>query len=623
MNKTNFVLAFLALGAISFESFSYNVTHTIKKIDANKLNIEVTFTLKPKEFLYKQGFMTSVNNPDIKLSNPEPSSKPIQFFDETSKKEKEGYKDTVTFVLQAQKEPKETISDALAHIHFSVTSLSAPQEKIIPLHFDATVATQKKPDAMPEPMHSVKPSAIKTQLPACDVQQPSLLGTAIQKTINWVQASVSQARHTLTSLFTSTGSHIIRFLAALILGLLLSLTPCIYPMIPITIGILQASGSSSSTRNFFLALSYTLGISTTFAILGFIAAIGSCVFGELQGSPWVVIPLALLLIYFALSMFDWVNLYIPRFMQPKTGKLKGGSPLSAYLFGALSGTIASPCLSPGLVLILNYVTNITSAHLLGYLEGFVLLFLFGIGSSLPLLIIGTFSTSLHVLPKAGAWMVEIKKIVGLMLICMAFYQLSHLERLLPWHILVWAIVLTLFALGIYYYASIQAHDRPMMRRYKNIMGTVLIIAACFMMIQGQKALYDHLYPQPTHSKWLHDYDQAHAQALKEHKLLFIDIGATYCAACSHLDHHIFNQQLIQDALSHYVQLKIDSDVHTNAYEKVKMLYSTFIEGFPTYLVVDPKTNTVIKKWSVDIDQLSLEGLSVELAKNSARQVAAQ
>ncbi len=142
-------------------------------------------------------------------------------------------------------------------------------------------------------------------------------------------------------------------------------------MIPITVGILQASGTPSAFKNFLLALSYTLGISTTFALLGFVAALGSCVFGEMQGSPWVVIPLATLLIYFGLSMFDWVHLYIPRFLQPKTGKVKGGSPLSAFIFGAISGTIASPCLSPGLVLILNYVTNSGAQHFTGYIEGFL------------------------------------------------------------------------------------------------------------------------------------------------------------------------------------------------------------------------------------------------------------
>ena len=336
----------------------------------------------------------------------------------------------------------------------------------------------------------------------------------------------------------------------------------------------------------------------------------------------MVIPLALLLIYFGLSMFDWINLYIPKFLQPKSGAVKGGSLFSAFVFGAISGAIASPCLSPGLVFILNYVTSSGAQHFTGYIEGFVLLFMFGIGSSLPLLIIRTFSSSLHILPKAGMWMVKIKKLVGLMLIFMALYPLSHLERLLPWYLFVWVIVVTLFALGIYYFASIGAEDRTAMKRYKNVMGTALIVLACIMMVQGQKAVYDHIYPQEIHSVWLSDYDKAREQALQDISFLFIDIGATYCAACKSLDEKIFAQDKILQELGHFVQLKIESDVQTAAYEKVKSHYNGYIEGFPTYLIVDPVTNKVLKKWSIEIDDLSIDGIIDELENVKAAQTSA-
>ena len=99
----------------------------------------------------------------------------------------------------------------------------------------------------------------------------------------------------------------------------------------------------------------------------------------------------------------------------------------------------------------------------------MLLFVFGVGSSLPLLIIGTFSGSLHVLPKAGAWMNEIKKLVGIMLFSMAFYHLSHLESILPWYILVWVVVATFFALGCYYFIEYSVH--------KNAHGCAVIKTA--------------------------------------------------------------------------------------------------------------------------------------------------
>ncbi len=521
--SVNYFFSLLCAYLATLPLFGYEITHRVQKLDQNTQSVALTFTLKPGEYLYKESIIASINNPHIILTPSSPSSQAVTFFDEQLKKEREGYKNSVTFTFTAKKAPEETIHQADFHMHFAVTTTTEPQEKSITLEFSKPVQEKSSANPVLEPLSPSK-QILVTHTPSCEPQQPSLLGSFVQKIINWIKVQVSHAKEISTTLFTSTGSRFIRCVAALLLGLLLSLTPCIYPMIPITIGILQANGTSSGFRNFLLAGSYTLGISTTFALLGFIAALGSCVFGELQGSPWLVIPLAALLIYFGLSMFDWVHFYVPKFLQPKTSKVKGGSLLSAYLFGAISGTIASPCFSPGLILILNYVTTIGTQYtgasaIAGYLEGLLLLFIFGVGSSLPLLLIGTFSTSLHFLPKAGMWMVEIKKLVGLMLIFMAFYQLSHLERLLPWYLFVWVIVLSLFALGIYYFATVGTHDRPSMKRYKNAMGTLLIVLACIMMVQGQKALYDHFYPHKA-TMWLTDYDKARENALKKQKLLF-------------------------------------------------------------------------------------------------------
>ena len=612
MNTRYFLLMCLTTANLA----GYQFTSYVIKVNKDTEKIALTFALKPGEHLYKESLVTSVNSPFIKLSQPVASVKPTPFFDETTKKERDGYKDTVTFTMTAKREKapggqQEPVTAARVHVQFALNNVAEPQEKDIPIQFEIERSTLQKQEAA----STSAPVATQTagspgiiHAPACEPEQPSLLGTVIQRAVNWIHVTVASAKERATKLFTSAGSRAIRFSAGFILGLLLSLTPCIYPMIPITVGILQARGTRSAPRNFILALCYTLGISTTFALLGLLAAVGSCVFGELQGSPWIVIPIALLLFYFAFSLFDWVNFSVPQWMQPKTNKVKGGSLMSAYLFGALSGTIASPCLSPGLVLILHYVTSISVQSIVGYLEGFLLLFVFGIGSSLPLLIIGTFSTSLTVLPKAGAWMVEIKKIVGLMLVCMAFYQLSHLERLLPWYIFVWVIVLSFFALGVYYFATVHANDTKGMKRYKNIMGTVLIAAACLMMIQGQKAVVDHLFPHKS-TVWLRDFAAAEKRALTERKLLFIDIGATYCSACKSLDTTIFSNNQIMDALSHFVQVKIDSDVDIHSYNLIKGVYGSSIAGFPTYLVVDPSTQKVLKKWSIDLEELSIAGIA--------------
>lgn len=624
----NLVIVILSL--LSSPLAAYKLTHTIKPIDPHTQEISLAFTLAPDEYLYKDSLSITLNNPDIKLSPITAEAWPTKFFDEPVSIKKHGYTGNVIFTVTAKADAKKIASAAMLSAHFMVSSNPEEQEKSFPLIFQsakteseaaaqvaavnaATPAGANQPIEQKTATEEQKPSSSPA---ACAVQQPSLLGSLIQKIISFIRETTAHAKNTLSSLFATTGSRALRFGAALLLGIMLSLTPCIYPMIPITVGLLQASGTTSGWRNFLLALSYTLGISTTFAIFGLVAALGSCVFGELQGSPFIIIPIALLLIYFGLSMFDIVNLYIPRWLQPKSSSVKGGSLVSAYLFGALSGTVASPCLSPGLILILNYVTKMSAYQLAHYLEGFVLLFVFGVGSSLPLLIIGTFSGSLHVLPKAGAWMNEIKKLVGIMLFSMAFYHLSHLESILPWYILVWVVVATFFALGCYYFISIRSQERPWMRRYKNGMGIILIAIACIIAVEGVKSIYDHLYPLQKQSAWLHDYDAAVARAEADNKPLFIDIGATYCSACGMFDRTIFAQESIEKALQQYVQLKIDADVHKDAYAKVAAHYKDLIKGYPTYIVVG-KNGEVLKTWSIDIDELSIDALATELSKLAA------
>jgi thiol:disulfide interchange protein len=591
--------------------FGYEYTYKTEKIDDATQRISISFSLAPDEYLYKESFLPSINSKDVKLSPVKVEGQATTFFDKTFKTNKEGYKDSVSFTFEAHKEPGKEVKDVVLHTHFSVSSTPQPQEKAITLSFQppleqtgivASQATQEQPtpsSASYTPKHTVP----------CDIPQPSLLGNLVQRGLNSISATVGKWKHTLSSLFTSTGSRGIRLIVALILGILLSLTPCIYPMIPITVGILQANSSKSAFRNFTLALSYTLGISLTFALLGLIAAFGSCVFGELQGSPLVVVPLAALLLYFGGSMFGFYEMYIPRFLQPKTTSVKGGSYLSAFIFGAISGSVASPCLSPGLALILNYVGHIsTTSSLTGYIEGFILLFVFGIGSSLPLLIIGTFSSSLNMLPRAGMWMVEVKKIFGIMLMGMALYHLSNLERYFPWYIFVWVIVASLVALGIYYFMDVSTYDTKWTRRYKNLMGTALIIAACLMAAQGYKAVYEHFHPKEQPSIWTHNYKAARERAQKEGKRLFIDVGATYCGACKSLDKSIFHNDRIIQALSLYVPVKVESDVHTAAFEDIKKPFDKVIKGFPTFLIVDPTNEQLIKKWDIDIEDLGIEGL---------------
>lgn len=584
--------------------YPYTIKHKIEKIDANTEDIKVTLDLKPNEILYKDSFYPTVNDNAIKLSQVTSDKAPSTFFDESYNANKEGYKNSITFSFQAKKEPTADGANAIVHSHFSINNIKQPQEYVIKLNFSPSLSQTEQSE------HNTQDSAQESDSYGTSTNKTahsSFFGALVQKLINYIGSTIVKYwKDALYSMFVSTGSGVIRFIVSFVLGILLSFTPCIYPMIPITVGILQANQSKSGLRNFLLAAAYTLGISLTFAFLGLLAALGGSVFGELQGSPWVIIPLVIFLGYLGLAMFGFYEMYIPKFLRPKATQVKGGSILSALIFGLISGTVASPCMSPGLALILDWVTNLSkNSSIAAYTEGFALLFIFGIGSSLPLLIIGTFSSTIDLLPRAGQWMVEVKKILGMMLIGMCFYHLSHLENIIPWYILVWAIVICLIIFGIYYFMSINKYNSTAIKRFKNFMGALLIVSACIMAVQGYKAYYEHINQKDI---WLHDYNQAVQNAKKENKRLFIDIGSTTCSACKVLDHKLFKNKSVLEALDNYVLVKIESNVHETAYEEVKNKFGSYIQktGFPTLLIIDQNSEQVIKHWGIDINDSTIE-----------------
>jgi len=205
-------------------------------------------------------------------------------------------------------------------------------------------------------------------------------------------------------------------LASFFLGILASFTPCIYPMIPVTVGIITSQGEKTLGSNFVRSLSYVLGIATVYATLGYIASTTSLVFGQWVASPWFVIPVATLFLYLSGTMFGLYEIYIPKFLSKRNAATKTGSVFSTFVMGAITGTVASPCLTPALAMLLSFVGKLGRP-----VVGFFSLFLFALGMGMLLLIIGTFSGLINKLPKAGKWMIETKRIFGFMLIFMAVY----------------------------------------------------------------------------------------------------------------------------------------------------------------------------------------------------------
>ncbi len=398
----------------------------------------------------------------------------------------------------------------------------------------------------------------------------------------------------IQTLFTETESWGFRLLLALLLGFLLSLTPCIYPMIPITIGVLQSQGSTSIVRNIFIALTYVIGIAITFATFGTIAALSGKMFGSFMHNPLVIISIVALLAYLAGSMIGLYNLYLPPFMQSSNPNIKKGSFFSIFLFGVASGTVASPCLSPGLVLLLSLVTVVGNPAL-----GFALLFCFGIGLSIPLLIIGTFSGSLSVLPKAGNWMMDVKQFFGFIMLATCLYFLANI---LPDYIIAWIGMLLSIAIGIFYFRSANKTRSFITRAIKNIMGIILIALSVYLVFEGFKYSDIHMHGSQPRDIWLHDYNQALTQAKSEQKKMLIDISAPYCSLCKAINRKIFTDSAVHVKLKEFVTVKID-DIEAD--EVTQMVQKKFaIMGAPTLLIYDPETDQELKRWGGELYELT-------------------
>ena len=205
-------------------------------------------------------------------------------------------------------------------------------------------------------------------------------------------------------------------LLSFIAGILVSFTPCVYPMIPITAGILHSQESQSILRNFFSSIAYIFGIALIYASLGYISATSAIVFGKWLANPWFIGFMVAIFFYFAGSMFGWYHLYIPSFMQRSNQLNAPGSLLSSFIYGLVSGTVASPCLTPALAVLLGIVAKHCNPFV-----GFLALFFFSLGMGILLMLIGTFSSSFTLLPQAGEWMVYFERALGFLIVATCIY----------------------------------------------------------------------------------------------------------------------------------------------------------------------------------------------------------
>jgi thiol:disulfide interchange protein DsbD len=201
-------------------------------------------------------------------------------------------------------------------------------------------------------------------------------------------------------------------------GVLTSLTPCIYPMIPITASVISGTAreNQGKGRTLGLTMTYVVGMATLYACLGLVAGLSGTLFGAVSANPWALLAIGNLLLLFSLFMLEVFPIPMPRRLMDWAATREGGSYGAVFLLGASSGIVAAPCGAPAFAVVLTWVAA-TQAGVMG----FVYLFVFSLGMTAILVLVGLFSGALAVLPRSGKWMVWMKRVGGILMIGVAQY----------------------------------------------------------------------------------------------------------------------------------------------------------------------------------------------------------
>ena len=567
------------------EAFGLQIT----AIDATTL--QASYRVTPTYYLYRDKIKFETSNATIKVASvtlPRGDMKEDPNFGPT-----EVFHNSFQGVIKLER-PAGSANSVILNATYMGCSEEGlcypPIEKVFNVTLpDATTGITAMPDNMPGQTMSVAPPP----------SQISPLTTAPSATTS-APAEFENENSQIAKLFKD-GSFwlIISFFFGA--GLLLALTPCVFPMIPILSGIIVGRGHDITKMHaFMLSLAYVLGMAITYAAAGVVAGFSGSMISNALQTPWVLGSFSAVFVVLSLSMFGFYELQLPNALQSKltntSNKLHGGHLSGVFAMGALSAIIMGPCVAAPLAGALLYIGQTNDAVL-----GGVALFALAMGMGAPLLLIGTSAGVL--LPKAGAWMEAVKRFFGVLLLALSIWII---QPLLPVSIQMslWA-ALCIFS-GVYLHAldSLPTHASGWQKMSKGV-GVVALLLGVSYLIGALSGAPDILKPlgnvgsgkvqasNEVHFSRIMDnaeLDQRIVQAGGQ--IVMLDFYADWCVSCKEMERFTFTDEAVQKRMNQAVLLQADVTANSEADKALLKRFGLF--GPPGILFFDAKGNELSK-----------------------------
>jgi len=387
---------------------------------------------------------------------------------------------------------------------------------------------------------------------------------------------------------------IVAVLASFGFGFIASLTPCVYPMVPITVSIFGATEAKSRLRGAALSATFVLGIAALFTPMGIISALSGKLMGSALSNAFVVTGLAILFTALAASMFGAFELALPSGLNNKLSTVGGVGFKGAFVMGLVMGLIAAPCTGPFLTGMITVIATSKNVWL-----GSASLFSFALGLGVLFFVAGAFAVNL---PKGGAWMMGIKWVSGVGLAYMAFAYLR--DRFETFHklidhpgytfgIVAGVVFLVGIVLGVVHMVA-ERRKSPIAHLSKpmKLASIIPAVVGCALFVSWIPQPHD-VDPNAPAITWVDNEQAGRAKATAENKPVLIDFGATWCTACKELEHNTFPNPGVRSEAQRFVAIHVDA-TDDEAPDTKRLQEKYKVVGLPTVIMLDAAGNEVTR-----------------------------